>query len=548
MGADDYYDLGCFHRPVSTSHPDAQTWFDRGLVWCYGFNHEEAANCFRRAAAIDPDCAMAYWGIAYSLGPNYNKPWDAFDEDELQRTLKEARGAMTQAEQKEKAVGGVEEALVKALRSRYPETQTDKPDRRGWDADYAEEMQFVYLSFPDDPDVVALYVEALMNLTPWKLWDIRTGEPAPGARTLEAKSTLEMAFQRDAHHPGLLHLYIHLMEMSRHPETALRWADNLRGLIPDSGHLNHMPSHLDVLCGDYRAAIASNSDAIKADTRFFQKDGAMNFYSLYRCHDYHFRIYAAMFGGQSLVAIETAKELEATLPEEVLRIESPPMADWLEGFLAMRVHVLLRFGFWNEILQLELPRDQDLYCTTTAMMHYAKGVALAATGQVREAEGELRHFEEAVKRVPSSRTVFNNTCLDILAIADAMLRGELEYRRGNYDHAFEHLRHAISLDDDLPYDEPWGWMQPTRHAYGALLLEQNRVSDAFDVYAADLGFSDELPRAQQHRNNVWALHGYHECLKRLGRNAEARLIEPQLEIAVAVADVEIKASCCCRGR
>jgi hypothetical protein len=346
----------------------------------------------------------------------------------------------------------------------------------------------------------------------------------------------------------MLHLYIHLMEMSSTPERALKVADTLRGLVPDAGHLNHMPTHIDVLCGDYRRAIASNTDAIRADTKFVNRDGPINFYSLYRCHNYHFCIYAAMFAGQSTVALETATLLEETLPEALLRVKSPPMADWMEGFLSMRVHILIRFGRWHDIIGLELPGDAELYCTTTATIYYAKALGLANIGKIDEADAHRRLFHEAVARVPSSRTVFNNTCQDILAVASSMLDGELEYRRGNPELGFQHLRRAIELDDSLPYDEPWGWMQPTRHAYGALLLEQGRTEEALAVYTADLGFDDTLPRAQQHRNNVWALHGYHECLTRLGRENEARIVRPQLQLAVAAADVPVRSSCFCRQK
>jgi tetratricopeptide (TPR) repeat protein len=410
-------------------------------------------------------------------------------------------------------------------------------------------MESVYQRFPDDLDVATLYADSLMNLTPWELWDLQTGQPASAARTIDIKAVLERALAQDGalRHPGLLHMYIHLMEMSGAPETALLAADNLRGLVPDAGHLNHMPTHLDILCGDYRKAITSNSAAIRADEKYLARAGAVNFYTLYRSHDYHFRIYAAMFAGQSRVALDTADELGSSIPDALLRRESPPMADWLEGFLAMKVHVLIRFGRWQEILDLEVPRDEKLYCVTTAMIHYGKGVALAATGRVDQADMERDLFREAVKRVPTSRMLFNNKCIDILAIADAMLDGELEYRRGNFDAAFDHLKRSISLDDGLPYDEPWGWMQPTRHAYGALLLEQGRVEEAATVYSADLGLDGTLPRPLQHPNNVWSLHGYNECLMKLGRTAEARIIEQQLKLATATADVAIRSSCYCRG-
>jgi tetratricopeptide (TPR) repeat protein len=532
---------------VSTSNKTAQIWFDRGLIWCYAFNHEEAVKCFERAIAHDPDCSMAYWGIAYAIGPYYNKPWDFFDETELSATLKRARSALAAAQQRVGRAESVEKALIDALQLRYaPKAAAENFSR--WSQDYVSGMSSVYQDFPGDLDVATLYAEALMNLTPWKMWDLRTGKPAPDARTLDAKQVLETALEPEggSRHPGLLHLYIHLMEMSSTPEVALPAADKLRGLIPDAGHLQHMPSHIDILCGDYPRAVISNSDAIRADERFLGREGALNFYSLYRSHNLHFLIYSAMFAGQMKPALEAVEKLEENLPEDLLRVESPPMADWLESFISVRIHVLIRFGRWQDILNLSLPRDQALYCMTTAMIHYGKAVAFAATGNIEDAAAEKDRFHNAVKQVPDSRTLFNNACLDILAIAAAMLDGELQYRRGNVDLAFEQLRKAITLDDSLPYDEPWGWMQPSRHAYGALLLEQRHVEEAAAVYKADLGLDDTLPRSLQHRNNVWALHGYHECLVKLGRTSEAAVIEDQLKQAVQLADVPIKASCFCR--
>ncbi|GGL62671.1 hypothetical protein GCM10010129_02820 [Streptomyces fumigatiscleroticus] len=544
----DYYDLGTHSRPVTTSSAEAQTWFDRGLVWTYAFHHEEAVACFEAAAAADPECAMAHWGIAYALGPNYNKPWEFFDGEDLVRTVERTHAAVELAH--EKAAAGatpVERALIGALRARYPQGKPVE-DCSVWNVPYADSMRAVYDLAPDDPDIAALCADALMNLTPWQLWDLPTGEPARGARTVEARAVLDRALATDAgaHHPGLLHLYIHLMEMSPTPEKALPVADRLRGLVPDAGHLRHMPTHLDVLCGDYRRVVSDNSDAIAVDEKYRARAGAMNFYTLYRSHNYHFKIYGAMFLGRYHTALETAAQLEASIPEELLRVQSPPMADWLEAFLAMRVHVLIRFGRWSDILRLPPPADPELYCVTTAMRHYARGVALSATGRVTEAEAERRLFREAVARVPGTRMLFNNTCADLLAIAAAMLDGELAYRRGEYDTAFAALERSVELDDGLPYDEPWGWMQPTRHAYGALLLERGRVAEAEAVYRADLGLDDTLPRARQHPGNVWALHGLHECLVRLGRTAQARLVAQPLKLAAAMTDVPVTASCYCR--
>ncbi|KAI0388429.1 TPR domain protein [Xylariaceae sp. FL0594] len=545
----EYYDLGTYRRSVSTDNAEALEWFNRGLIWSYAFNHEESAKCFERAIAKDDKCCMAYWGLAYSLGPNYNKPWEFFDPAELEATVQRTHDAVEQA--KALAAGHdispVERALVVALQSRYPHARPDQ-DCSIWNNGYAEAMGRVYEQFDSDLDIAALYADALMNLTPWQLWDLKTGEPAVGAHTLEVKRVLEKAMGQDggSQHPGLLHLYIHLMEMSPHPETALGAANTLRDLVPHAGHLRHMPTHIDVLVGDYKSAIDSNQKAILADEVFFERENPLKFYTLYRAHDYHFRIYAAMFAAQSAVALYTVARLEAALPEDLLRVESPPMADWLEGFLAMRVHALIRFGRWQEIIDLALPADPKLYCVTTAMAHYAKGVALAATGKVGEAEKQRELFIQAFEAVPESRMLFNNKCVDILRVAQAMLDGELEYRRGNHDAAFDHLREANRLSYALPYDEPWGWMQPPSHALGALLAEQGRYSEALTVYEEDLGISGTLPRALQHPMNVWALHGCYECLIKLGRPEAASSIKVLLDIAKKHADVPVQSSCFCR--
>jgi tetratricopeptide (TPR) repeat protein len=545
--AGEYFDLGRYRRPVTTSSQGARTWCTRGLLWTYGFNHEEAVTCFEQAIEADPGCALAHWGLAYALGPNYNKPWEAFDPADLTSSVSRAFAASSAAASLAAGAAPAEQALIRALAARYPAARP-AADLSPWNAGYAAAMREVYREHPDDLDVAALFADALMNLTPWALWDTATGRPAAGSATVAARQVLERALaRRDGRgHPGLLHLYIHLMEMSATPETALGAAELLRDLVPDAGHLRHMPTHIDVLCGDYRRVVSANTAAIAADEKFRARRGAMNFYTLYRAHNYHFKIYGAMFLGQARTALDTADQLAAAIPEDLLRVPVPPMADWLEGFVPMKMHALIRFGRWAEIIAAPLPADPDLYCVTTAMTHYAKAIAHAATGQLGPAEEHRRQFAAAVPRVPESRTVFNNACRDILAVAAAMLDGELEYRKGNYDPAFEHLRRAVELDDALAYDEPWAWMQPARHAYGALLLEQDRVTEAEAVYRADLGLDDTLPRPCQHPGNVWSLHGYHECLTRLGKTEQAAIIGQQLTIAAAHADVPVRSSCYCR--
>ncbi len=541
------FDLGRYSRATTTASVKAQQWFDRGLVWSYGFNHGEAIRCFERAIAADEGFALAYWGVAYAAGPNYNKQWDAFEADELRAALARAHTTTAQARACAENASVVEKALITALAHRYPSAEP-ADDLTEWTAAYARAMAEVYAAHSEDLDVAALYADALMNVTAWQLWDLETGEPAAGAHTAEARSVLEGALGRPGgmEHPGLLHFYIHLLEMSPEPETAVPASNALRELAPDAGHLVHMPTHIDVLVGDYERVITQNELAISADELYVEEAGRLDFYALYRAHNHHFRVYGAMFAGRRASALAAADALAASIPEDLLRVETPPMADWLESFVPMRLHVLVRFGMWDAILGEPLPGDRDLYAVTTALTHYAKGVALAATGRVSEARRERDRFAAAGERVPPTRYLFNNQALDILAIAGAMLDGEIAYRASDFGEAFEQLRRAIELDDTLPYDEPWGWMQPTRHAYGALLLEQGEVEAARAVYAADLGVDATLARACQHPGNVWSLHGYHECLTRLGRAHEARRIRPQLDRALAGADVEITSSCFCR--
>jgi tetratricopeptide (TPR) repeat protein len=544
----DYYDLGPYTRTITTAVPEAQLWFDRGLNWLYGFNHAEAIACFQKTLSHDPGCAMAYWGISYAAGPNYNLPWHLYDPAGKAAALAVAYDAMQGALARVERASPVEQALIRALPARYPQRETIE-DQAPWDAAYADAMRPVFHAHRDDLEVRHVFVEAIMNLTPWKMWDLKTGGIAEGAGTLEAMDVLEGAL-RDVpaawDHPGLLHLYVHLMEMSPFPQRALRAGDRLRDLVPDAGHLIHMPTHIDVLCGHYRDVLVYNQKAIAADRKFLAREGAMNVYALYRTHDHHFAIYGAMFLGQYRAALAAAQELIDTTPEDLLRIPSPPMADFVEGYLPMKQHVLIRFGKWQEIIAQELPRDQELYCSTTAMVLYAQTVAHSALGHIAQAEATRAAFIEAKQRVPESRRVHNNTVRDLLEIAHAMLDGELEYRRGNHEVAFAHLRRSVELDDALPYDEPWGWMQPTRHALGALLLEQGRVAEAEAVYRSDLGLDGKLSRACQHPDNLWSLHGLHECLTRRGEKVEASLIKQRLDLALARSEVPVKASCFCR--
>jgi len=544
-----YFDLGPYRREVTTSSPEAQLWFNRGLNWLFGFNHVEAIKCFQKALEHDAECAMAHWGVSYASGPNYNLPWNRYDPNGRQLALAASYDAMQGALAHAGKASPVEQALIRALPARYPQRETIE-DMAPWDKAYTGEMRKVFSAFPDDFEVRSVFAESIMNETPWQMWDLRSGKVAVDANTEECRAVLEQAFDTTPaswDHPGLLHLYVHLMEMSPFPERALRAGDRLREIMPDSGHLIHMPTHLDVLCGHYNDVLIYNQKALETDRRFLSYSENPGIYLAYIIHDFHFAIYGATFLGQYKPAIAMAEELITRIPEAVLRIETPPMADFLESYLTIKQHVLVRFGRWREIIAQDLPADRDLYCSVVAMMHYAKAVAHSALGHVAEAEAEKASFMAAKARVPKSRRMHNNVVVDLLGVAEAMLNGELEYRKGNHDAAFAHLRQSVALSDGLLYDEPWGWMQPTRHALGALLLEQGRIEEAEAVYRSDLGLDGKLSRACQHPDNLWSLHGLHECLVRRGEKAETALIKQRLDLAQARADVPIRASCFCRG-
>ncbi len=542
------FDLGPHVWPVSTRSPGAQLWFDRGLNWLYGFNHEEAVLCFERATQFDPGLGMAWWGIAYASGPFYNMPWWTFTLEEKQEATAVSYMATQKALGCVKQCGEVEAALITALSFRYPEDHLVEPfEFENWEWDYADAMRSVYDRFPDNLNVTALCVEALINLTPWKLWDVHTGKVARGTATLEALDLLEKAMPDDGSrlHQAILHLYIHVLEMSGEPERALRAADLMSGLSPDAGHIEHMPGHIYVLCGQYPKAIACSHKAIAADRKYLAFRGPLNFYTTSRCHDLHLLMYSAMMSGCLTPAVKAAEEIKLSLTPEVLSTKKNHMAITVEGYFATHMHVLVRFGRWQDILDQPLPPSPALYVVTTAMHFYARCVALANLKRLDEARVARQDFQAALAAVPQDRLYFNNQAHDILAVATAMMSGELAYHSEDYTSAFDHLRHAVYLDDHLFYTEPWAWMHPPRHALGALLLEQGHVDEAEAVYRADLGLDPVIPRCCQHPGNIWALHGLAECQRRLGKdNADT---QAQFERAQEQADTVISSSCCCRG-
>lgn len=545
------FDLGGWSRPVTTVSEAAQVWFDRGLNWTYAYNHEEAVTCFRKALEEDASCAMAWWGVAYAGGPFYNRPWIRYSEPEIAEVLPLCHQAIQQAQGLAEAGTPAEKALIQALSRRYQKrAERDSLILTDWQNDYADAMREVCADHPDDPDIAALYIEAAVTCTPRQLWVLSTGEMNPTARTAEVMPVMERWMTRveetDLAHPGIAHMFIHAMEMSPVPERALKAADFLVGLAPDAGHLEHMAAHIYVLCGDYAQAVRQSERAVRADDRYLAHAGVRNFYTTARCHDLHLFMFAAMFLGQYRKAIYAADRIAAMATPELIADSPPFMASILDGYAAMRTHVLVRFGKWQELTDLDEPAAPERRPIGMAMHHYGQGVAHAALGSIEAAALAQTAFRAARDRIPPHAIFLSNTIHDMLGVADAMLDGELAYRRQSYETAFESLRLAVSRDDALNYTEPWAWMHPPRHALGALLAEQGRFDEAESVFRADLGLIGGLPRCCQHPDNIWALKGLLECLEVRGDTEELPILRQRLANAMERADVAIDSACFCR--
>ncbi|MDF1793747.1 MAG: hypothetical protein P1U88_17680 [Thalassobaculaceae bacterium] len=547
------FDLGTWRRPVTTASALAQTWFDRGLNWLFAYNHEEAVACFRRALEADPACAMAWWGIAYASGPFYNRAWIRFSDAEIAATLPVCHAAALEAGSRAGPATPAEKALIAAVALRYQTPdERDRAVLNRWHREFTGAMRAVHETHPDDLDIAALFAESAVTCTPRMLFDLRTGKPNPQSLTVEALDVLETALARCARdsidHPGVLHMHIHALEMSSDPERALTSADTLRGMAPDAGHLEHMPAHIYVLCGGYSDAVEQSRRAVAADDKYLAFGDDTNFYTTARCHDLHLYIYAAMLLGQYRTALLAAERIQAIAHRDLLAASAPFMRSILDGYSGMRSHVQVRFGKWRELTLEAQPTDPDLAPIRSAMFQYAKGVAHAALGDLAAADRAADAFGAARDAFAEDAIFLSNTVHDTLGVGAAMLAGEIAYRRGAFEEAFDALRLAVARNDALNYTEPWAWMHPPRHALGALLAEQGHHDEAEAVYRADLGFDGSVPRPCRHPDNVWALHGLLECVDRRGGGDEATLLRQRLSLAQARTDFPITAACCCRGK
>jgi tetratricopeptide (TPR) repeat protein len=549
----DRFNLGSHTRTISTGSPEAQRWFNLGLNWCFAFNKSEGVKCFRKALEFDSECVMAHWGIAYGCGPFYNMTWRDHSEEEANTAtgiayehIQIARGLRHRATE-------LENRLVETLASRVQKPHSVQPEEFDrWDDDYAAELRRVYHQHRDDHDVAALLVEALITRTPRRLWNVKTGSPAKNSDVIEALEVCERAIDladREGlkKHPAIVHLHIHILEMSNEPERAAASAAALATMCPDAGHMNHMPGHIYVLCGEYEKARIASARAIAANDIYLAYAGALTPYTTACAHDLLLMMHACMFMGRYADSIAAANKLRGMLTKEVLSVKGRPKFSMsLEGYYSMSVHVMVRFGRWQEIIDAPLPDDPELYLVSTAMHHYAKGVAYASLKRFEAADRERQLFHDSLGRIPSHRKIFNNSAHSILAVGEKMLDGELEYHKGNHELGYAHLREAVDRDDNLEYIEPWAWMHPPRHALAALLAEQGHYSEAEEVCRDDLGWSGRIQRCAQHPDNVWALHGLAECLQQRGDVEGFALMERRLASAMALADVPITSSCMCR--
>ncbi len=515
-----YAGFGNYERPITTKSSLAQAYFDQGMQLLYGFNHDEAIRSFEYAAEQDPDAPMPYWGIAYAHGININDP--AMTEE---RSVK-ARAAADEAVKRIGNANEVEAALIRAVDARY--ALPIPGDRKPLDRAYAEAMGEAYREFKSDPDVGALYAESLMNLQPWDYW---TPDGGPKGRIDEIIRVLEGVIASTPDHPGANHFYIHAVEASNDPDRAVASAERLETLVPGSGHLVHMPSHIYVRVGRYSDAAQSNRDAIAADRAYFKKAPAPRMYAVYYAHNQHFLAYAAMMSGQYETAIRAARDLEREMPEEALRAFAP----LIEGIMPTTLHVMIRFGKWEEIL--DQPQYPEYRLVSRAVWYYARSVACSALGRTEQARAELAGFKQAAAEIPGEWFMFNNKVSTVMPIAEAMIEGELLYREGKTDQAYAILRKGIAAEDALVYDEPPGWMLPVRHALGALLMGDGRYAEAEAVYRADL---------KQNRNNGWSLLGLQLALEAQGKNEEADQLAPAVKAAWAEADVKPSSSCYCQ--
>jgi tetratricopeptide (TPR) repeat protein len=496
--------LGDLHHPVSTKNPQAQQFFDQGLRFIYAFNHDEAARSFQHAAELDPKLAMAYWGVAEAVGPNYNDP---ADPDRYQH----AHDAVQKAVDLSAGASLSDQAYIEALAKRFP--ADPKSDLMKAAEDYRDAMRQVVSEFPDDLDAATLFAEAGMNLHPWGLWHV---DGTPEAGTEEIVSTLESVMKRDPDHLGAIHYYIHSVEASPNPERALAGANKLASLAPNAGHIVHMPAHVYIRTGDYEAAVKTNERAAEVDRAYIKATGVQGIYPMmYYSHNLHFIAMCAAMNGSYAESRKNADLLVENVGPHVK--DMPP----LEGFMTIPMAVELRFHHWNEILKM--PPPDAAMKTATVFWHFGRGLALAGTGKVAEAEAEYKVVSDAEEATPPDvifQMPINNKAKDIMLIAKDVLGAKIAVAKKDSSGAIALLREAVAIQDTLKYGEPSDWFFPVRESLGAALLISG------DAAAAEKVFRDDLDRNLRNPRSLWGLH---QALLQQKRDYDAGFVKKQFE-------------------
>ncbi len=518
-GAQLFAGLGSFHRAVTIGSTSAQAYFDQGMRFLWAFNHDEATRSFARGAQEDPHCAICYWGVALTVGPNYNLPMMA------EPRAKVAWEALQLAQQNAGSASPVEQALIQALSKRYQGPQPLDPSNEGPVlAAYAEAMKVVAGKFPDDADVQTLTAEAMMNTNAWKLWAL-DGTPASGTEAIVAR--LEAVLSKNPDHPGANHYYIHAIEASPHPEKAVPEAERLRGMMPAAGHLEHMPAHIMQRVGRYGDAAEANRRGAAADLAYLTKTKAPDYYpTMYLSHNYQFLAFSTAMQGRKADTIDAARKSSAVVSDDIL--VTMPGLDWPVSELYTG---MVWFGLWDDILAEPAP-EPKLHALTGGYL-FARAMALAAKGRVPDAQSELAALQKLSDSAGRDDAAGYNTAKDVFAVAILVARARIAAAQGADIEPITLLRQAVAAEDKLAYDEPADWFMPVRHLLGAALLKAGRASEAETIYREDL---------QRYPNNGWALYGLARSLGAEGRDREAAIAQGQFAEAWKNADITITAS------
>ena len=520
-GAPLFEGMGDYHMAITTADPDAQRYFDQGMVLAFGFNHAESIRSFRAAQTLDPTCAMCFWGEALATGPNINVTSNG-KAIMAPAERASARAAIDQALALMVGVTPKEQDWIRALDLRY-DGQADTP-RDPLDRAWADALSDMASRYPDDTTVASVYAEALMNTMPWDYWG-PDGEAKPDTQAVIA--SLEAVMAADPDHPLALHLYIHALEASSNAAKAEPAADRLADLVPGSGHLVHMPSHIYFRVGRYQDSALANIRAAEVDEAYIAQCNAQGFYpALYYPHNIHFLWASATMQGQSALSLDSARRVVANV-----RVEQVEQFPTIQFFRTVPMLSLVRFARWEEIL--EEPEPYEPFAFARAIWHYGRGVAHAALGDAEAALVELAAIEALEPEVDEIFMGNVYPARDLLEIAKSLLRGEMAYRAGDAANAVLAFEEAVALQDALPYTEPPFWYYPTRQSLGAALLASNRLAEAQAVFEEDL---------EQYPMNGWSMFGLAEALRRQGDEAKAEQVAARFETVWQFADVSLATS------